>query len=587
MRGAGPDGSSGRGTACPYRLVRRVISPSRIQIHVRVQARITILLINPRLVHRCEVMVNMSDRGTSQKSVSCPPNQFRCEDSVQCLPVTLLCDGALDCPDESDEGEFCHNVTLCESMQCAHGCRPSLSGPLCFCPEGQQPNKSLCVDSDECLIDGSCDQLCTNKNGSFDCRCVPGYEKNGTSCTAINGTGDLCLSCITLWVPNMVANRETQDQTTNVSKENDAQNYGRIIEGENPNCDTVPTSRYIGHHTCSHYIQMEMGWTRGQVTRRQMDISSYHVGPPDRKETSRQTSAQMGRLLQRTGGSTMVQRGKRQKKVETTRETFVYRQEVTSTGLDNVGPIRCQKENLRPVTAIPSDEPASIVFSSTADIRRIHLNGSSYPGNSSLTPLQTLALEFNHRNRSLCFILHNSSNARLSCANIDNLSDSWDLPTPTMFPLDSMTHIALDWISGNWYFLDDTREMIFLCNSTMQACVILVGVNLSKPRGIALDPTKGFMFFTKWGASSPMLERTLLDGSNRTTLVQQKIVYPYGVTVDYPTQQVYWVDTYLDFVERIDYDGSNRRTIKKGFPVSSFDKWHSQCRSDGYIICID
>ena len=76
------------------------------------------------------------------------------------------------------------------------------------------------------------------------------------------------------------------------------------------------------------------------------------------------------------------------------------------------------------------------------------------------------------------------------------------------------------------------------------------------------------MFFTKWGASSPMLERTVLDGADRTVLVQQKIVYPYGVTVDYPTQHVYWVDTYLDFVERIDYDGSNRRTIKKGFPVS-------------------
>ncbi|KAJ4447799.1 hypothetical protein ANN_09807 [Periplaneta americana] len=114
-------------------------------------------------------------------------------------------------------------------------------------------------------------------------------------------------------------NQETQDQATNVSKENDAQNYGRITEGENPKCDTVPTSRYTGHHTCSHYMQMEMGWTRGQATRRQMDIPSYHVGPPHRKETSRQISSQMGRLLQRTGRSTVVQR---QKKVETTRGTF-------------------------------------------------------------------------------------------------------------------------------------------------------------------------------------------------------------------------------------------------------------------------
>ncbi|KAJ4428359.1 hypothetical protein ANN_24378 [Periplaneta americana] len=76
---------------------------------------------------------------------------------------------------------------------------------------------------------------------------------------------------------------------------------------------------------------MEMGWTRGQATRRQMDIPSYHVGPPHRKEASGQTSAQMGRLLQRTSRSTMFQRGKRQKKVETTRETFVHRQEPVPT----------------------------------------------------------------------------------------------------------------------------------------------------------------------------------------------------------------------------------------------------------------
>lgn len=75
------------------------------------------------------------------------------------------------------------------------------------------------------------------------------------------------------------------------------------------------------------------------------------------------------------------------------------------------------------------------------------------------------------------------------------------------------------------------------------------------------------MFFTKWGVTSPMLESALLDGSERKTLVDHKIVYPYGVTLDYTTQHVYWVDTYLDFVERIDYDGSNRRTIRKGSPV--------------------
>lgn len=54
-----------------------------------------------------------------------------------------------------------------------------------------------------------------------------------------------------------------------------------------------------------------------------------------------------------------------------------------------------------------------------------------------------------------------------------------------------MTEIALDWISGNWYFLDDGREMIFLCTGSMQYCLIVVDVGLNKPRSIALDPTKG------------------------------------------------------------------------------------------------
>ncbi|XP_063218358.1 prolow-density lipoprotein receptor-related protein 1 [Bacillus rossius redtenbacheri] len=218
---------------------------------------------------------------------------------------------------------------------------------------------------------------------------------------------------------------------------------------------------------------------------------------------------------------------------------------------------------------VPEHEPATLVFSSTLDIRRVFLNGSDCRGNSSVSQLHTQALEFNQRNRSVCYIRSSAGRVLMSCVHADNFTHSWDLPSPSLFHLYSLTHIVLDWVSGNWYFLDDTREMIFLCNSTLSSCIVLVDVNLSKPRGIALDPTKGFMFFTKWGASMAMLERSLMDGTNRTVLVNQKIVYPYGVAVDFPAQHVYWVDTYLDCIERVNYDGSNRRTIIKGNPVQN------------------
>jgi integrin beta 2 len=56
------------------------------------------------------------------------------------------------------------------------------------------------------------------------------------------------------------------------------------------------------------------------------------------------------------------------------------------------------------------------------------------------------------------------------------------------------THVALDWVSGNWYYVDDERDMIYMCTYTMQYCYILIDVNLNKPRSIALDPTKGYEF---------------------------------------------------------------------------------------------
>ena len=61
--------------------------------------------------------------------------------------------------------------------------------------------------------------------------------------------------------------------------------------------------------------------------------------------------------------------------------------------------------------------------------------------------------------------------------------------------------MALDWSSSNWYFLDEAREVIYLCrlhqevspgSSTEQfRCLDLVNVRVSRPSAIALDPMEG------------------------------------------------------------------------------------------------
>ncbi|XP_046386652.1 prolow-density lipoprotein receptor-related protein 1 isoform X2 [Ischnura elegans] len=366
-------------------------------------------------------VLDVSDEDVQRcsKGQSCPSNYFRCNDSIStCKPIVNLCDKRPDCQDQSDEGDFCANESICSNTNCSYGCKPSPKGPLCYCPEGRQPNGTKCIDFDECQLDGICDQICTNMPGTYKCSCVKGYEQLNHTCKAIN---------------------------------------------------------------------------------------------------------------------------------------------------------------------VPHDDPGAIIFATGQDIQCMRLDGSECGKGSSkgvgspqsrvAVGMQeqhhTFALDFYHRNQSLCYIRHNITQVSLRCALVYNLDEYWDPPLPSMFSLESMTHIALDWVSLNWYFLDDTREMIFLCNATMKACIILIDVDLSKPRGIALDPARGLMFFTKWGVSTPMLERANLDGSERTPLVNYKIVYPYGVALDYPNKHVYWVDGYLDFVERVSYDGTNRRTVKRGFPVQN------------------
>lgn len=70
------------------------------------------------------------------------------------------------------------------------------------------------------------------------------------------------------------------------------------------------------------------------------------------------------------------------------------------------------------------------------------------------------------------------------------------------------------------------------------------------------------MFYIKW-VRLGKLERARLDGTGQTLLVTQKIIYPCGLTLDMANEHVYWVDRYMDSVERVDYDGRGRWSLRK------------------------
>ena len=81
-------------------------------------------------------------------------------------------------------GEFCEEmINDCDSISCLDGVE-CIRGDGCPCPSGYITYDSKCIDIDECATGNTtCQQICTNIPGSYQCSCFPGYLYND-----VNGT---------------------------------------------------------------------------------------------------------------------------------------------------------------------------------------------------------------------------------------------------------------------------------------------------------------------------------------------------------------------------------------------------------------
>ncbi|CAH0560374.1 unnamed protein product [Brassicogethes aeneus] len=127
--------------------------------------------------------------------------------------------------------------------------------------------------------------------------------------------------------------------------------------------------------------------------------------------------------------------------------------------------------------------------------------------------------------------------------------------------LASIEGMALDWISNTLYFVDGVRAKIEFIrtdinHSGRMRTTVLDSKVLKKPRGIALHPKNGYLFWTDWSADFPSVNRANLDGSqNKTLFGKNTVEWPNGITVDYIANRIYWVDAKLDYIGSSDLHG--------------------------------
>nr|QIQ19559.1 vitellogenin receptor [Sogatella furcifera] len=120
--------------------------------------------------------------------------------------------------------------------------------------------------------------------------------------------------------------------------------------------------------------------------------------------------------------------------------------------------------------------------------------------------------------------------------------------------------LAVDWITGNIYFTDSGNKFIGVCSEDVKHCTVLHNRDINNPRGIALLPYEGYMYWSDWGDKS-VIARSGMDGLDVVDFVSADLGWPNGITIDHGNQRLYWVDAKLASIESVRLDGKDRRKV--------------------------
>ncbi|XP_016405833.1 low-density lipoprotein receptor-related protein 6 [Sinocyclocheilus rhinocerous] len=144
-----------------------------------------------------------------------------------------------------------------------------------------------------------------------------------------------------------------------------------------------------------------------------------------------------------------------------------------------------------------------------------------------------------------------------------NGSGPGGLQNTVVSSLASPDGLACDWMGNKLYWTDSETNRIEVAELDGTHRKVLFWQDLDQPRAIALDPARGYMYWTDWG-EVPKIERAGMDGTHRSVVIDSEIYWPNGLTLDYDLQKLYWADAKFSFIHRCNLDGSGREVVVKG-----------------------
>ena len=69
-----------------------------------------------------------------------------------------------------------------------------------------------------------------------------------------------------------------------------------------------------------------------------------------------------------------------------------------------------------------------------------------------------------------------------------------------------------------------------------------------------------WIYWTTWG-ENPGIERSGMNGADRSTIVSKNITWPQGLTIDHYSRRLYWVDAKQHTISSAKLDGSDQQVV--------------------------